>query len=242
MLQINSSIVSPNYNERLPGCSIEYIILHYTACDFDLSVDILTDAESDNPVSAHYLIDEKGKVFQLLDDAHRAWHAGVSCWRDRENLNTWSLGIEMVYLGSGSYAQPQLNSCLQLCKSLMQKYKIPLQNILGHSDIAPDRKADPGEQFDWQGFAKQGVGVYPFTVSASVVNTAAAKINDVAYIQKLLRDIGYKITCDGNFGNQTEQVMLAFQRHFYPEKVDGQIDVQGVARMLMLAGNSKMQH
>lgn len=234
MLQATSSIVSSNFDSRLLGSHIEYIILHYTACGFDLSVDILTDAASQNPVSAHYLIDEHGEVFQLVDDDKRAWHAGVSCWLGKEGLNTWSLGIEMVYPGHGPFAQAQLQSCLKLCQALMHKYKIPPENILGHSDVAPDRKADPGENFDWKGFADNGVGLYSDTLEPSLAETEAARVGDVSYVQCLLHNFGYKITRDGVQGVQTQAVIRAFQRRFSPEKVDGEMDTQGLARLQVL--------
>ncbi|MEN8236916.1 MAG: N-acetylmuramoyl-L-alanine amidase [Pseudomonadota bacterium] len=235
MLQLKCAIVSPNYDQREPGSRIEYIILHYTACDFDLSVDVLTDAKSNNPVSAHYLIDEQGEVFQLVPDAMRAWHAGVSAWRNRQGLNTWSLGIEMVHPGHGPFAQPQLRSCLKLCQVLMQKYAIPPKNILGHSDIAPTRKADPGEYFDWQGFAEHGVGIYPNEIDISSLKVASSRVNNVAYVQELLKSVGYEITCDGVLGKQTKAVITAFQRHFYPQKIDGEMDGQGLARLLLIS-------
>lgn len=237
MLKINSSLVSLNFDAREPGSCIEYIVLHYTACDFDLSVEVLTDATAENPVSAHYLIDEQGELFHMVPEAMRAWHAGVSYWQGKQGLNTWSLGIEMVNLGDGPYAEKQLQSCLSLCKSLMQKYAIAPENVIGHSDVAPDRKADPGEHFDWQGFAAHGVGIYPRIVDPVILERAATKMGDIAYVQRLLHDIGYKITCDGILGQQTKTVITAFQRHFYPQKVDGEVDEQLLHRMRVVCSN-----
>src|SRR3546814_843107 len=97
------SYPSPNYAERLPGSSIDYLILHYTACNLEMSLKILTDCMSANPVSAHYVIDETGVIYHLVDEAYQAWHAGISYWKGKEKLNTWSIGIELVNPGHGPY-------------------------------------------------------------------------------------------------------------------------------------------
>jgi N-acetylmuramoyl-L-alanine amidase len=143
---------SPNCDDRLPGTKIKFIIIHYTELNFEESLQALTDQNRSSPVSAHYLLSEEGETFQLVPDNLRAWHAGKSCWGPYEGLNTWSIGIELVNLGNHPFASAQILSLRILVKELQIKYTIPPKNILGHSEIAPGRKVDPGPHFPWHLF------------------------------------------------------------------------------------------
>lgn len=216
------SYPSLNYAERLPGSSIEYLIIHYTACDLEMSLKILTDNCSTSPVSAHYVIDEAGCIYQLVDEIYQTWHAGISFWKNREKLNTWSIGIELVNPGHGPdcrpFAKAQMESLLGLSKQIIARHQISSHHVLGHSDIAPGRKVDPGELFDWAWLAQNGVGIYP-----SLQEDAEAEIPDVLSIQKLLRDIGYHIPLSGILDSHTHNVIKAFQMHFMPDSVEGRI-------------------
>ncbi|MBL0942550.1 MAG: N-acetylmuramoyl-L-alanine amidase [Alphaproteobacteria bacterium] len=213
---------SPNYAERLPGSSIKYLILHYTACNLEMSLKILTDNNSSNPVSAHYVIDEAGCIYQLVDEVYQAWHAGVSFWKNREKLNTWSIGIELVNPGHGPNCSPfpslQMESLLGLSKKITARHQIPAYHVLGHSDIAPGRKIDPGEHFDWAWLAQNGIGVYP-----PLKVDVEAEVPDVMTIQVLLQDIGYRIPLSGILDSYTINVIKAFQMHFMPDSVDGRL-------------------
>ncbi len=151
---------SQNWNTRPFGIKPNFIIIHYTACDLDTALTILSQP-SDYPVSAHYVIAENGQIYHLVPDTLRAWHAGRSWWKNYENLNDYSLGIELVHSGDSSIAYPdqQMESLALLCQRKMQEFHIPLEHILGHSDIAPDRKQDPGEHFNWKWLRHQLIQV-----------------------------------------------------------------------------------
>lgn len=206
---------SLNYNNRSPQASIEYLIYHYTACDLATSLKILCDDKSDNPVSAHYLIDENGDVYQLVDEEKRAWHAGKSSWEGRDDINSWSIGIELVNPGHGLHYRPfpkaQMESLASLSLQIIDQYKIKPWNILGHSDIAPTRKVDPGELFNWKWLASRGIGIMPSFKGFSASN------NSLEMTLKLLKQYGYGI--DGLDERHLQAVLYAFQMHFTPAHI-----------------------
>lgn len=142
---------SVNFSARAFGAQPNFIIIHYTECDLEESLNLLC-YPSDYPVSAHYVVTENGEILHLVEDRHKAWHAGKSSWMHYGNMNDFSIGIELVHNGDVTIPYPiaQMNSLIVLCKDLMTKYTIPVANILGHSDIAPNRKIDPGQHFDWE--------------------------------------------------------------------------------------------
>jgi N-acetyl-anhydromuramyl-L-alanine amidase AmpD len=209
-------IKSPNFDNRKPNTQPEFIIVHYTECDFDLSMYLLTDDRRINPVSAHYLVDEKGKVFQLVDEDKTAWHAGVSRWGDKDSLNTWSIGIELVNMGACKnfppYPSVQIESVTRLCQDIKARHAILDRYVLGHSDIAPMRKYDPGPKFDWDFLAKNGVGLYPATEMIPV-----EKLN-LLDTQKQLKQFGYDCPENGIMDEKTKAVMNAFHCHYVPAK------------------------
>jgi N-acetylmuramoyl-L-alanine amidase len=216
-LKIKTDFQSPNFNERPLGAKIDFLIIHYTACDFDFSLEILCDPLRENPVSAHYLIDESGKVFRLVDEMKRAWHCGQSFWKGKEQLNDFSIGIELVNPGRGATYRPfikaQMNSLCALAKGIIQRHAISPQHVLGHSDVAPLRKEDPGELFDWKWMAAQGIGLYidePHIAGASAAPS-------IALLQSLLAQYGYKIPLHGQLDFDTQKVIQAFQMHFCPQ-------------------------
>ena len=156
MKKVNKLIFfrSPNFDERFE--KINMIVIHYTGMNsFDEAKDHLCNKNS--KVSAHYLIDEIGKIYQLVDDIHRAWHAGVSIWKNKKDINSCSIGIELVNpgheFGYKSFEEKQMFSIEHLLEELIFHYDIPLSNVVGHSDVAPLRKLDPGELFDWKRLA-----------------------------------------------------------------------------------------
>ena len=150
---------SPNHGLRRADTEIEFIILHYTAMSTEKSLDRLCDPVHE--VSCHYLIDPSGVCYHIVDDNKRAWHAGKSYWRGYQDLNSRSLGIELVNSGNENYPEAQMKSLIRLLKYLIQSFKLNPKNVLGHSDIAPSRKLDPGEWFNWKKLSANGVGLFP---------------------------------------------------------------------------------
>ena len=150
---------SPNFGLRREGTDIEFIILHYTAMSTEKSLERLCDPVHE--VSSHYLIDPSGVCYQLVDVNKRAWHAGKSYWRGYHDLNSRSLGIELVNSGNEDYPVAQMKSLIKLLKHLIESLVLNPKNVLGHSDIAPARKLDPGKWFNWQKLSDNGVGLFP---------------------------------------------------------------------------------
>lgn len=218
-MKINTNFSSPNYSKRTK--CINYIILHYTEMDFSDALHKLCD--QDESVSAHYLIKEDGKIFQLVEDDNVAWHAGESFWKGQESLNQNSIGIELDNLGDHDFSKKQMDSCIRLCKTLQSKYNIPPENIIGHSDVAPSRKIDPGIFFDWSLMAKNGLGTFRdlhFNRSENVKIFSFGDYGEnVKILQKKLAKIGYKITENGKFDLEMNYVIRAFQSKFYPERI-----------------------
>ena len=156
-LKIITDIRSPNFAERGPEDQIKFIIIHATECDFDLTMRILTDDAAPSRVSAHYVIDQDGTTHQLVDDDKIAWHAGVSDWGDYRNLNSYSIGIELVQPDASyqtPYPEVQLQAAQLLVRDLMDRHNVVVDHILGHCHVAPDRKKDPGPLFPWEDFRK----------------------------------------------------------------------------------------
>ncbi|MBV9586220.1 MAG: N-acetylmuramoyl-L-alanine amidase [Alphaproteobacteria bacterium] len=222
---------SPNHGSRgePPHIrAIDMLVLHYTGMKSAAeAIERLCDPEA--KVSAHYVVDEDGAIWRLVPEELRAFHAGVSCWQGEQNLNHCSIGIEIVNPGHEwgyrLFPEPQMAAVEALCRDILARRRIPPYRIVGHSDIAPDRKSDPGELFDWPRLARAGIGLWPEPASTlerrrgrgvGVVERAAALAD--------LARIGYCV------GSATERVALAaFQRRFRPQRWDGLID--GETRM-----------
>lgn len=217
---------SPNSDERPDGCRVDCIILHYTGMQTaEAALQRLTDPKA--KVSAHYFIDEDGTVHQLVDERRRAWHAGVSCWQGRDRLNDCSIGIEIVNPGHEwgyrPFTEAQYLALEPLLLTIMTRWSIPRSRVLAHSDIAPDRKEDPGELFDWQRLAASGIGLWP--------DDGEGRPRSVSSIQTDLRTIGYEVPTDGELDLATKQVIIAFQRRYRPAKINGELDPQTLARL-----------
>jgi N-acetylmuramoyl-L-alanine amidase len=178
-------------------------------------------------VSAHYLIDEDGGVFALVPEPARAWHAGVSAWLGHEGLNDRSIGIELVNPGHEwgyrPFPEAQYRACIALCRAIVERWPIPPRRVLGHSDIAPARKEDPGELFDWPRLAAEGIGLWPADGGGAP--------RPVATVQAQLARFGYPVPRHGRHDRATALVIAAFQRHFRPECVDGVADPATLARL-----------
>jgi N-acetylmuramoyl-L-alanine amidase len=200
------SAPSPNFRPRSTDVpwqeSVQHLVLHYTELNLTDSLNRLRARESE--VSCHYLVDEEGAVHQLVADRHVAFHAGLSFWRGVKNLNATSIGIELVNMGHAAalpaYQPEQLASLIQLCRQLIDRYSIPAVNIVGHSDIAPSRKLDPGEHFPWLLLAEAGIGLWPM-LEEGELEEGAARAGEpdpdpaATYlaVQQNLRQIGYEL-------------------------------------------------
>jgi N-acetylmuramoyl-L-alanine amidase len=214
---------SPNYDERKKNISA--LVLHYTGMKTAReAIDRLCDPIA--KVSSHYVIDEDGTTYQLVDESKRAWHAGVSSWRGESDVNSLSIGIELVNPGhEGDYPDfppRQIAALILLAKQIIARHNIQPANVIGHSDVAPDRKIDPGEKFPWDTLAKNLIGLYP----PPGLIPLDMEIKDA---QEILKKHGYKIEVTGAFDDDTKCVLSAFQRHFRPHLFDGDFDTETAA-------------
>lgn len=220
---------SPNHDARPKGQVIDILVLHYTGMRSAAeALDRLADPAA--KVSAHYLIDEDGTVWAMVPEARRAWHAGVSSWAGATDINARSIGIELVNPGHEFGYRPfpaaQMEALLNLARGICARHPIPPQRVLGHSDVAPARKQDPGELFDWAWLARHGVGIWPEPGGAP-----ASVGPSVGAAQELLAAIGYDVPRHGRMDEATQAVITAFQRHFLPTRVTGGLDGSTLARI-----------
>jgi len=233
---------SPNHEPRPAGARVELLILHYTGmATAEAARQRLCDAAA--KVSSHYLIDEDGTILRLVSEDHRAWHAGVSCWAGQRDVNSHSIGIELVNPGHEFGYRPfpsvQMATLAALAKDILARHPIPAHGVLGHSDVAPARKADPGELFDWQGLAAQGIGLWPDLAkgapgtgdSGEPICALGSDGPAVRDLQAKLAAYGYDVPCTGTYDEATAVVVTAFQRHFRPWRIDGQGDAETLARL-----------
>tara|TARA_X000001036_G_scaffold236461_1_gene220614 strand:+ start:536 stop:1240 length:705 start_codon:yes stop_codon:yes gene_type:complete len=214
---------SPNFNQkkRLKK-EIKFIIIHYTGMKSEKgALDRLTNIQSE--VSSHYFISKNGNITLLIPELYIAWHAGKSKWKRQNLLNKNSIGIEITNpghrFGYKNFTYKQINSTIILIRYLVNKYRISKKNILGHSDIAPDRKKDPGEKFPWEYLAKKKLSIWHNIKKQELKNLRKKKCNKIEkykFYRNLIK-IGY-------LGKNLVKVTKAFQRRFRPEIIDGQID------------------
>ncbi len=223
---------SPNCGPRPAGVSVDMLVLHYTGMESAAAaLDRLCDPAAQ--VSAHYLIDEDGSVCLLVDEAMRAWHAGESAWKGETDVNGRSIGIELVNpgheFGYRAFPEPQIAALAALCRDILARHPIPPGNVVGHSDVAPARKRDPGELFPWRRLAQAGIGRFPTRPSiAARLDTGPYGDEQVMVneAQTRLARIGYAIAVTGRADPATEQVLAAFQRRYRPKRVDGRLDAE----------------
>jgi N-acetylmuramoyl-L-alanine amidase len=217
---------SPNFGERPADATLDMLIIHYTGMEStEASLARLCDPAA--RVSAHYLIDEDGTLYRLVDEASRAWHAGASHWAGATDINSRSLGIELQNpgheFGYRSFPEAQMAVLIDLCGEILARHGIPAARVLGHSDVAPSRKEDPGELFDWKRLADAGVGRLPAApVAAAGMDEHAARAS--------LTAIGY------DPGVSLGDVLTAFQRHYRQTKIDGLLDPETAGLIRALAG------
>jgi len=224
---------SPNFNQRPQDAEIDMILVHYTGMRSEgESITRLLDPNS--KVSTHYFICESGKVIQMIDDELRAWHAGLSEWRGQKNVNDFSIGIELSNpgheYGYRDFTKSQIDSFIDLTTDLKEKYNIQNHRILGHSDVSPDRKMDPGEKFDWEFLASHQIGLWlkEREKKSELVNEFKDDDGSITLpirtAQVNLKEIGYSVNVNGKFDEITKKVVIAFQRHFCPKNLSGTLD------------------
>jgi len=223
-----SNVYSPNFDKKKRSYkSIKFLVIHYTGMQSEReSLKRLCNPKF--KVSSHYLISQNGKVYQLVMDNRIAWHAGKSCWGKYKNLNKSSIGIEMVNkghkFGYTNFKKKQLSNLIKICQNLIKKYKIKKQNIVGHSDIAPLRKLDPGEKFPWKKLGKNKIGIWHSLKEGDLIKFRKIKIvnkSKVEFINKL-KKIGYCFNTRRK--GSLIKIIKAFQRHYRKELINGVID------------------
>jgi N-acetylmuramoyl-L-alanine amidase len=221
---------SPNHGPRPTPGRIDLLILHYTGMESAAAaLDRLCDPQA--AVSAHYLVEEDGAVRQLVEEAQRAWHAGRGFWAGAMNINDRSIGIELVNPGHEHGYRPfpeaQLAALETLCRAILMRHPIAPERVLGHSDIAPERKADPGELFPWERLAKSGIGLWP-DFAAGDTRLGA---EDIRAVQRCLARIGYDARASGKLDAATRAILTAFQRHWRPADCAGTLDAETARRI-----------
>jgi len=204
---------------------IKVIVIHYTGMQSKIeSIKRLSSRR--HKVSCHYLIDQKGKILKMVNDNKIAWHAGKSKWKNYNNLNKYSIGIELVnkghQFGYEKFTIPQINNLIKLCQNLKKKYNVKNSNIVGHSDISPFRKKDPGEKFPWQKLQKNKLGVWYKKLQFKSVDLNDKKIKNLFF--KNLFKIGYRYFHKNRRSKKDIFLIEAFQRRFLPSRVTGKID------------------
>ena len=205
---------SPNFDARPAGRPIDMVVIHYTGMrNAKAALARLCDPEAG--VSAHYVIDEDGSVIRLVDEANRAWHAGQSWWRGGTDINARSVGVELVNpgheFGYRPFPEAQMGALEGLAHDILGRHPIPARNVVGHADVAPRRKRDPGELFDWRRLAGAGVGLWPAAAEPATADPEA--------LRAMLAEIGYET-------RDLAATLTAFQRRFRPARVDGAVDAE----------------
>lgn len=232
---------SPNHGQRPAGAPIDMLVLHYTGMPTaQEALQRLCDPRAE--VSAHYLVDEDGTITQCVPESRRAWHAGESFWKGDTDINSRSIGVEIVNpgheFGYRPFPEPQIEAVTALCADICNRHGINPWMVLAHSDIAPHRKEDPGELFPWAKLAAAGVGHYvePNAIGSGLFMQEGDRGQPVEAVQSMLALYGYNIDITGEFDRSTKTVVTAFQRHFRPEKVDGVIDESTIETLHKLLG------
>lgn len=227
---------SPNFSPRRCGPT-DILLLHYTGMPTcEDAIEWLCNPQSQ--VSSHYTVTEAGEVYQHVDEAMRAQHAGVSFWAGETDINSRSIGIEICNPGHEhgyrDFPKKQIAVLADLCREIIARHGIPPQRVLAHSDVAPERKDDPGEKFPWKLLSEKGVGfwVKPEPLEKDGVGFSRGDIGaHVGAMQRMLSVYGYGLEISGTFDEKTEAVVRAFQRHFRPKRVDGIADPSTIATL-----------
>lgn len=230
---------SPNHDARVSGRRPDLVILHYTGLPtIEDSLTRLTDPAA--RVSCHYFVDEAGQLYRLVDEDRRAWHAGASFWQGERDVNSRSIGIELQNpgheFGYRDFPDEQIAALERLLGDLKERYELLDQCFLGHSDVAPERKIDPGEKFPWPRLAKRGFGLWPFDSPGGDADGEAVTDSKLESFIRHLSDIGFAVDLERPASQRNHAAIGAFQRHWRPGRVDGIADAETCARAELLAG------
>jgi N-acetylmuramoyl-L-alanine amidase len=236
---------SPNHDERAHATDI--LLLHYTGMTSTTeAIERLCDPNA--KVSCHYVVEEDGNIIQLVPEARRAWHAGQSSWEGVSDVNSRSIGIEIANPGHSygypDFPEPQIAAVIALCRDLMERHRFRADLVLAHSDVAPQRKRDPGEKFPWKRLHLAGVGAWvePAPIRPGTVLIPHEIGPEVAHLQAGLRVYGYGVEASGIYDELTKAVVTAFQRHFRPDCMDGLADPSTVETLqLLLAASNRWE-
>ncbi|RCS25481.1 N-acetylmuramoyl-L-alanine amidase [Phyllobacterium salinisoli] len=224
---------SPNFGPRRDGKRITTLIMHYTGMESGEAAEALL-ASPESEVSAHYVVHEDGRIVQMVPESKRAWHAGNSFWRGETDINSCSVGIEIVNQGPRGdfpdYPDAQIEAVIRLSQDICARHSIRPERVLAHSDIAPVRKIDPGEKFPWERLHRAGIGhwVEPSPIRGGRFLTPGDQGQPVEALQSMLALYGYDVPIDGVFDMKTEAALKGFQRHFRSHKVDGVADISTI--------------
>lgn len=260
---------SPHFGARAAGKAVDMVLLHYTGMPAAHGLDTaerairwLQDPRSE--VSAHYVVAEDGRVTQLVAEAARAWHAGRSFWQGESDINSVSIGIEIAHPGhvfdtttlpdrAAGVAEPahpgyrpfapaQMAAVVALTRDIVRRHRLDPCRVFAHSDVAPERKRDPGELFPWQDFFNQGLGwwVEPEPIGVDSGLSSRDGGADATALQNLLACVGFRTARDGAFDETTRHAITAFQRHWRPERVDGRADRSTIVTMRRLLAQAVM--
>jgi len=234
-------LASPNHNERRAHARPNSVILHYTGMPTGIAaLQLLRDPASE--VSSHYFVWEDGRICQLVEEKRRAWHAGVAFWKGARDINSVSIGVEIVNPGHDGglppFAPTQIAAVIALLKDIGARHAIKPERMLAHSDVAPARKIDPGERFPWGELRRAGVGhwVEPSPIAEGLVLRRGDEGTPTRALQAMLALYGYGVEVSGAYDRTTELTITAFQRHFRQALVDGQADVSTVDTLRRLIG------
>jgi N-acetylmuramoyl-L-alanine amidase len=233
---VSDVLPSPNYGERNKARRPDMIVLHYTGMP-DVEGALTRLCKAGTEVSAHYVVLEDGRILQCVPESKRAWHAGVASWAGEEDINSCSIGIEIINRGHDwgypDYPLRQIAAVIALCRGIILRRDVPPHRVVGHSDVAPARKKDPGEKFPWRSLAASGVGLWvePARIVPGPALKQGTEGDEVRLMQQALADYGYRVPVNGSYDHATTDVVTAFQRHFRPEKVDGIADASTLATL-----------
>lgn len=233
--------IDKSYSALSQDSRVRFLVIHYTAVPFDGSLKILTQ----QAVSSHYLVQDKtGKIFGLVDEQRRSYHAGLSFWRGHTNLNYSSVGIEIVNEGFKDtpegrvyipYDDKQIDTVVQLAEDIIKRNQIAPENVVGHSDIAPQRKTDPGPLFPWKRLADKGLILWPDAARVTQkLSEFTLTMPDALWLQNRLASVGYQVPQNGLLDKETTNVIAAFQMKYRPAKFDGAPDAETAAMLDVL--------
>ena len=224
---VRSVMPSPNHDART--APVDILLLHYTGMrSGEAARERLCDEAA--KVSSHYLVHEDGRIDQLVAEGRRAWHAGIAAWKGETDINSRSIGIEIVNpgheFGYRDFPQAQIEAVIALCRDILKRHNIPPARVLAHSDIAPGRKQDPGERFPWGRLAASGIGLWiePTPIGDGDALVPTQRGEDITMLQTMLAKFGYAAALTGIYDEATRDVVTAFQRHFRPARIDGIAD------------------